>query len=138
MPNLPEHKSLSEFLFGEGMESVHRFKDAPSQWLGGSHRVVRHGATSHLKVARRLKGRGNIDYRKVLTSVQHDLQDEVISTWLFIIVIGVALGFTIWGIYKLIQKLKYQCPKCKNLFTNKLNDNKWLCPRCGCAYIFYK
>lgn len=138
MPNLPEHKNLSEFLFAEGMESVHKYKDAPSQWLGGSHRVVRHGPASHMKVAKRFKGRGEIDFRKALASVQHDLQDGVLSTWLLVIAIGVGIGFTIWGIIKLFEKLKYQCPRCKYLSTRKISSNSWFCPRCGYTFIFQK
>lgn len=134
MPNLPEHKNLSEFLFGEGMESVHKYKDAPSKWLGGSHRVVRHGPASHMKVAKRFKGRGEIDFRKALASVQHDLQDGVLSTWLLVIAIGVGIGFTIWGIIKLFKKPKYQCPKCSNFSTKQLNESTWFCPKCGATF----
>lgn len=135
MPNLPEHKSLSEFLFGKGMESVHRFKDAPSQWLGGSHRIARHGAISHMKVAKRFKGRGEIDFRKLLASVQHDLQDGVVSTWLMVLGGVVVVGLSIWGIYKLIHKLKHQCPNCKFLATKQMSANKWFCQKCGSHFV---
>lgn len=46
MPNREIHKLISETLFGESGEDIHKWMDEPSKWLGVKHRSQRHDLTT--------------------------------------------------------------------------------------------
>ena len=51
MPDRKTHLSIDRMLLGKQYNRVHALKDAPSQWLGPSHRKLLHDPVSDLLVA---------------------------------------------------------------------------------------
>ncbi len=51
MPDRKTHLALDRLLLGKEYNKVHAIKDAPSQWLGPSHRRLFHDPASDLLVA---------------------------------------------------------------------------------------
>jgi len=74
VPSFEKHKQFIAMLFGKNVAEryawVHRYKDAPSRWLGVKHRVRRHGLLFDIMLGVLAK-----DPMVAVVGILHDIQD---------------------------------------------------------------